>query len=613
MLSRLHDIFIGPPLPTNQSADQKLNKLRALAAFSPDALSSIAYANQEIYLGLVVAGAAGLQLAMPIGLVIIGLLLVVSLSYFQTIHGYPGGGGSYVVARSNLGSMPGLVTAAALLVDYVLNVAVSVTAGVAAIASAFPALWPHRVALALVLLLIITLANLRGMRETGTLMSIPVYLFLGTYLAMIVYGLIRLAVEGPTIPVLSSPAAIQPLTLILILHAFSTGCTALTGIESISDNVPAFRPSEPRNAGRTLIAMAVLMGVLFLGSLSLTQFMGVVAGPQETILSALAHRLLGGGVAYYIIQASTLLILAVAANTSFAGFPRVAAIVAKDGFLPRQMTNLGDRLVYSNGIMALSVVSGLLVVLFKGDSHLLIPLFAIGAFLAFTLSQAGMVVHWWHEHGPGWGLKSVINGVGALTTCVTLLVVGVSKFLQGAWLTVLIIPLIVFIFLKVRSHYQKVADELTMHGLPPSLRPAPPPRVVIPVSGVHRAMVDAVNFARSISNEVTAVYVELEPGAGENMRAHWNEWWPDVPMVVVASPYRSIVGPLVTYLDTTDEKINDGRLATIILPEFIPSHWWQNLLHNQTAWVLKATLLYHRRRGGNQRVIIDVPYRLKSN
>jgi amino acid transporter len=609
MISRLREIFIGPPLPTQQSAHEKLNKIRALAAFSPDALSSIAYANQEIYLGLVVAGAAGLNMAWPIGLVIVALLVIVSLSYFQTIQGYPSGGGSYVVARSNLGTYPGLVAGAALLIDYILNVAVSVTAGVAAIASAFPILWPYKVTIALFLLVLITLANLRGLRESGTFMSIPVYLFLGTYLLMIVYGLVRLAIEGPSAAV-AAPVAVQPLTILLILHAFSTGCTALTGIESISNGVPSFRPPEAKNAGRTLIAMALLMGALFLGSIGLTQFMGVVAGPQETILSALARRLLGSGPAYFIIQASTLLILAVAANTSFAGFPRVAAILAGDGFLPRQFTGLGDRLVFSNGILALSVVSGILVIAFKGDTHALVPLFAIGAFLAFTLSQAGMVLHWRRERGRSWAVKAGVNGVGALATGSALLVVIVSKFMQGAWITILFIPLLVFAFLKIGVHYKKVASELTLRGLPPSLKPATPLRVVMPVSGVHRAMVEAVNFACSISQDVTAVYVELEPGAGETMCATWKEWWPDVPIVVVPSPYRSIVGPLLQYLDETDEQHNDGQPAAIVLPEFIPSHWWQNLLHNQTAWLLKTALMYRRQRG-HQRVIIDIPYHLK--
>jgi amino acid transporter len=418
MINKIKYWLIGPPLPTQQLGEKRLNKIRALAAFSPDALSSIAYANQEIYLGLVIAGSAGLGLAWPIGLAIVGLLTIVALSYFQTLRGYPSGGGSYVVARDNLGTLAGLVAGSALLIDYLLTAAVSLTAGVEAIASAFPALWTHRVIVALGLLAIITLANLRGLRETGTLMSIPVYLFLLTYLPMLIYGISRLLVDGSSAPV-NAPFATHPITVFLVLRAFATGCTALTGIEAISNGVPAFQPPETKNAGKTLIVMALLMGVLFLGSIGLTQFLGIVAGPQETILSALARRLLGSGPAYLIIQISTMLILAVAANTSFAGFPRLAAILAADGFLPRQLTGLGDRLVFANGILALSVGTSVLIIIFGGDTHTLIPLFAVGVFLAFTLSQAGMVLHWQREGGKGWLWKAVINGVGAITTVVT--------------------------------------------------------------------------------------------------------------------------------------------------------------------------------------------------
>ncbi|MDO9128375.1 MAG: APC family permease [Anaerolineales bacterium] len=422
MFNTIKDLIIGSPLPTRQLGEKRLNKIRALAAFSPDALSSIAYANQEIFLGLVVAGSAGLALSWPIGLAITGLLLLVALSYFQTVHGYPTGGGSYIVARQNLGTLPGLIAASALTVDYLLNVAVSVTAGVAAIASAFPVLWSYRVALSLGLLFVITIINLRGLRETGSLMAIPVYLFLFTYIPMLAYGVIRAVIDGPGTLVAVAPPHTAPLTLFLLLHTFSTGCTALTGIEAISNGVPAFQPPEAKNAGRTLIVMAVLMGVLFLGSVGLTQYLAVVAGSQETILSALARRLLGSGPAYLLIQSCTMLILVVAANTSFAGFPRLAAILAGDGFLPRQLTSLGDRLVFTNGILILAVAGGALIFAFNGDTHALIPLFAIGAFLAFTLSQAGMVVHWWRERGKGWWLKSIVNGVGALAALVDLVV-----------------------------------------------------------------------------------------------------------------------------------------------------------------------------------------------
>ncbi len=612
MFSHIKDLIIGPALPTQASARERLNKVRALAAFSPDALASIAYANQEIYLGLIVAGSAGLSFAWPISIAIASLLAVVALSYFQTIHAYPSGGGSYIVARSNLGTLPGLTAAGALLIDYLLNAAVSLTAGVAAIASAFPSLWPYRIQIALFLLVVITLLNLRGLQETGTAMAVPVYFFIGSYVLLIVYGLIRLAIEGPsTVSTMTIPAT-QPITIFLVLHAFSTGSTALTGVEAISNGVPAFESPESKNAGRTLLIMAFLMAILFLGTNALTRFFAVTAGPQETILSALARRLVGTNFLYYVIQFATLAILTVAANTSFAGFPRLAAILARDSFLPRQLSSIGDRLGFTNGILLLSAGTAALIILFGGDSHALVPLFAIGAFLAFTLSQAGMVLHWLKEHGRNWSVKSIINGVGAVVTATTLIVVAFSKFTSGAWVTILLIPLIVVGFLRVHLHYQRVRDQLTLHGLPPSLRPVSAARVVIPISGVHRGMVNAVLFAQSISPHVTGVYVELEQGSGERVREEWNEWWPDLPLEVIPSPYRSLVGPLLEYLEKTDTEHNDGQLAVVVLPEFVTTNWWQNLLHNQTALLIKAALLYGRRRTGGERVVVDVPYHLKT-
>lgn len=611
MFTKVWHLLIGSPLPTNEAGHKRLSNIRALAAFSPDALSSIAYANQEIFLSLVVAGSAGLALSWGIGLSITALLAIVALSYFQTIHAYPSGGGSYVVARENLGTIPGLIAAAALTLDYLLTAAVSLTAGVAAIASAFPALWPYQVQIALVLLAVITLANLRGMHEMSTAIGIPVYLFLGTYLPMLGYGVIRLLQEGFGSLAATAPPALEPVTLVIVLHTFAAGCTALTGIEAISNGVPAFKPPETKNAGRTMLMMAVLMGILFIGSIGLTQFLAVIPDGQETILSALARRILGSGPAYFLIQINTLLILAVAANTSFTGFPRLAAILAQDGFLPRQLTQLGERLVFSNGIMLLMGGTAFLIVVFAGDTHALIPLFAVGVFLAFTLSQIGMVVHWWRKKGSGWVLKAVINATGALATFVALVIIGYSKFIHGAWIILVLIPLMVVGFMNIRRHYSKVAEELSMKGLPPSLRPAPPPRVVIPVSGVHRALVGAVNYARSISKDITALYVEFEPGKGEEMRKKWEKWWPDIPLVAVPSPYRSIVGPLLTFLDQIDEERNDGQLATIILPEFVPAQWWQSLLHNQTAWLLKFALLYHRRLHNLERVLIEVPFHLR--
>jgi amino acid transporter len=614
MFNKIKDMIIGPALPTQTTTHRQLNKLRALAAFSPDALASIAYANQEIYLGLIAAGALGLGYAWEIGLAITVLLILVAISYFQTIHTYPNGGGSYTVARENLGTLPGLLAASALTIDYILNAAVSLTAGVAALSSAFPSLWPYRVEVALGLLLIITLVNLRGLQETGSIMAVPVYLFLVTYLSMIAYGLIRLWISGPVAPVLASlppdASPVVPVTLLLLLHTFSTGSTALTGVEAISNGVPSFQPPQSRNAGRTLIAMAVLMGILFVGTIGLTQFLGIVAGPQETILSALARRLFNTNPIYYLVQFVTLGILTVATNTSFAGFPRLAAILARDGFMPRQFTTPGDRLSFSNGILFLSFSSAALIVIFQGDTHALIPLFAIGAFLAFTLSQSGMVVHWFKQRGGSWGLKAILNGLGALATGTTLLVVIYSKFLDGAWITLLLIPLLLAMFFRISSHYRTVHKELSMHGLPPSLKPVRPARVVIPLSGVHRGVVKAVSFAMSISSEISAVYVELEPGAGEKVRKDWQHWWPDLPFVIVASPFRSVIEPLLNYLEEYDCDSNDGQAAVVVLPEFVPGAWWQGLLHNQTAWLLKAALVYDHRKHGRERIIIDVPFLL---
>ncbi|HEX7974944.1 MAG TPA: APC family permease, partial [Anaerolineales bacterium] len=479
------------------------------------------------------------------------------------------------------------------------------------IASAFPILWSHRVLASLLILVFITLLNLRGLRETGSFMSIPVYLFLFTYLPMLAYGVVRLILDGPGNLAAVAPAATNPLTAFIAIRAFASGSTALTGIEAISNGVPAFKPPEARNAGRTLVVMALLMGTLFVGSIGLTQALAVVAGPQETILSALARRLLGSGLPYLVIQISTMLILAVAANTSFADFPRVAAILANDGFLPRQFTGLGDRLVFANGIGLLAAGTAILIVVFNGDTHLLVPLFAVGAFMAFTLSQSGMVLHWWRERGKNWKLKAIANGIGALATGVTLLVVGIGKFTEGAWITVLIIPSLVLMFLEIRIHYRRVASQLSLRGLPPSLKVHPPLRVVIPISGVHRGMMDAVLFALSISKNVTAVYIEMQPGASKDIQRDWNQWFPDVPLVVLCSPYRSIVGPLLEFLDKFDSEYHDGQMAAVVLPEFVPARWWQALMHNQTSWLIKTALLYNRRNLGYTRVIIDVPFHLK--
>ena len=611
MLHRIRTLFIGSPLPSSEMAHTRLGVFRALASFSPDALSSIAYANQEIFLGLAAAGSLGLSFTLPIGLVITSILFIVATSYYQTIQAYPSGGGSYVVAKENLGRYPGLLAGAALLLDYLLTAAVSLSAGVDALSSAFPVIGSHRVQVALLLLVIITLINLRGVKETGTILAIPVYLFVASYAILVLYGLIQIILGNPISIQNPPPESLQPLSFFLLVRAFSSGSTALTGIEAISDSVPAFKEPIAKRAGQALIIMAATMAFLFLGTLGLTQYFHIAPSGSETILSALSRGLFGNSLAYYFIQITTLAILTVAANTSFTGFPRVAAFLAKDKFLPHQFIALGDRLVFANGILILSLATGAVIVLFNGKTHALIPLFAIGAFLAFTLSQAGMVLHWKAVKGKFWEFKALLNGVGAFTTGVMLLVVGSSKFLHGAWITFLAIPILISVFLKIERHYLDIAQQLSIEKNEVKVKSYQKIRLVIPISGIHKGILDAVMYALSISDQITATYVEIEPGTGENITKKWETFFPDLPIVVIPSPYRSVIQPLLDFLDLYDEESADGMLAGIVIPEFVTATFWENMLHNQMAWLIKFTLLYRRRKLGFQRMIIDIPYHLQ--
>lgn len=612
MFSHIRHLLIGSPLPSEQSGETRLDKVRALASLSPDALASVAYANQEIFLGLVVAGAAGLAHSIDLALIISGLLVLLTLSYRQTIAAYPSGGGSYTVARENLGELPGLVSAAALLIDYVLNAAVSLTAGVAALASAFPALWPYRTPISLGLLLLITIINLRGVRETGTAMAVPVYLFLAVYLGMIAWGIGVALVDGPGSLATAAPAPLTGVTVLLLLRTFAAGATALTGVEAISNAVPVFKDPVVRNAQKTMAAMAILMGILFVGTIGLTEYLAVIPTADETILSALARRLFGSGAVYLLVQFATLLVLVVAANTSYTGFPRVVSLIAKDGFLPRQLRAVGDRLVFSNGIILLALIAGALIILFGGDTHALIPLFAVGAFLAFTLSQAGMVIHWWRERGPGWQPKAALNGLGAAATGAALIVIGASKFAGGAWIVILLIPLLIVIFRRIRNHYAEVGRQLRLGDDSPPVGRTRHPRIVMPVAGVHRGVIEALNFACSIADDVTAVYVEMDPGTADSLRERWHAAGLDTvaTLVAVPSPYRSLIGPFLDELDRMDAERDDDWPVSVLIPEFVPAKWWHFLLHNQSALPLKWALVYRRHRHGKSRAVIDVPFYL---
>ncbi len=606
----LRRLLIGNPLSTSQLIHERLSKVKALAVFSSDALSSVAYGTEEIMLALILAGSAAAGLAWPIGLAIAALMAIVAFSYYQTVHAYPGGGGSYIVAHDNLGELPGLIAAAALLTDYVLTVSVSVTAGIAALTSAAPALYPYRVELCLAAVGVIALLNLRGVRESGTIFAIPTYLFVFIMLGTVAAGFYRwvhLGLPAPQTPALQYPVR-QSLTLLLVLRAFASGCAALTGVEAISNGIPAFKPPESDNAGKTLIAMVALLITMFLGITFLTHQFGIVPNEatHETLTSQLGREVLGGrSVFYYFLQVMTMLILCLAANTSFADFPRLASILARDRYLPHQFANLGDRLVFSNGILALALVSSALIVIFGGTTTRLIPLYAIGVFMSFTLSQSGMVVRWWRRRGPHWQAKALINGFGALVTGVVFIVIGVSKFVYGAWVVVIWIPLFISFFLVVHRHYNDVARQLSLDdfGMPPPVRRH---RVIVPVGGVHRGVIAALNYARAISDDVTAVYVEIDPQETPRLLEKWRAWGDGVRLVVLPSPYRSLIGPLVEYVDKVDDKLRRDQVVTIVLPQFVPAKGWQRFMHNQTAILVHAAFLFRR-----EVMVTDVPFHLQ--
>ncbi len=608
----LRRLLIGSPLATAQLKHERLTKVKALAVFASDALSSTAYATEEILLVLILAGSGAVGLAWPIALGIATLLAIVAFSYYQTIHAYPGGGGAYIVAHDNLGQMPGLVAAAAILTDYVLTVAVSISAGVAAITSAFHALYPYRVLIGLFLIAVITILNLRGVRESGTIFAIPTYFFVTMTLGMLGVGLYRWVAAGmpPAAPPRIDYPATHPLTLFIILRAFSSGCAALTGVEAIADGVPVFKPPESKNAGQTLIAMASLLITMFLGITFLSHQFGIVPDERthETVISQLGRTAFGSGTPlYFLFQAATMLILVLAANTAFADFPRLSYFLARDRYMPNQFALLGDRLVFSNGILALALAASTLLVVFHGETTRLIPLYAVGVFLSFTLSQSGMVARRLRQRGSYWWLKALISGFGATVTAAVLIVFIVTKFIYGAWIVILWIPLFIGFFLAVHHHYRDVAAQLSLEafGSPPPVRRH---RVIVPIAGVHRAVIAALNYARSLSDDVTAVYVETDPNETPKIRRKWEEWGDGIPLVVLPSPYRSIVGPLVEYVDRIDDRRRRDQVVTIVLPQFVPAKWWHHLLHNQTAWLIHLAFLFRR-----EVMVTHVPFHLHGN
>jgi len=619
--------LIGRPLPTADAPHQTIGKTIGLAVFASDALSSTAYATQQILVILVVAGSAAFGYVFPISIAIVGLLAIVTLSYQQTIHAYPGGGGAYIVARDNLGELPAQTAGAALLTDYVLTAAVSVSAGVAQIVSAFPSLLAYRVHLAIALLLFVTVLNLRGVRESGATFAIPSYFFVLMMYLTIGLGLAK-SLLGTLGQVVSPPAfevheTLRPITAFLILHAFSNGTAALTGIEAISNGTTAFKEPRGRNAAITLVWMSVILGSLFLGISHLAGQIGAVPSEGETVISQLARTVYGGQGAFYLVTiAATTAILVLATNTAFAGFPRLSALLAIDGFLPRQLAYRGSRLVYSRGIVGLAALAVLLIVVFQASVDSLIPLYAIGVFLSFTLSQAGMARRWLKigrlapgqegvERGstlryePGWRVKMGVNAFGAVCTAVVMLVFVVTKFLEGAWIVLLLMPILVLGFAAIHRHYQDLARHLSLEqfGSPP---PARRQRVLIPISGVHRGTVSALRYAMSLSDDVTAVHVSINPEESEAVRRKWEIWGEGARLVILESPYRLFLEPLINYVEEILAQRQNNDTVTIVVPQFVAHRWWHNLLHTQTALFLRLALMFR-----HGIVITDVPYHVE--
>jgi amino acid transporter len=621
----LRSWFIGRPLSTADAAHQTIGKAVGLAVFASDALSSTAYATQEILGVIAAAGAIAYGYLFPISLAIVALLIIVTISYEQTIHAYPGGGGAYIVARDNLGELPAQTAGAALLTDYILTVSVSISAGVAQIVSAYPALFPYRVWVAVIAVLFIMLINLRGVKESGRAFAIPTYFFVVVMAITVGFGIFRyftgslgMVVDPPHF---EAGHVISMITPFILLHAFANGTTALTGVEAISNGITAFKEPRSKNAGITLIWMSVILGTLFLGLSFLTGKVHAVFSEEETVISQLARTIYDGrGILYLLLISGTTVILIMAANTAFADFPRLGALHAGDGFLPRQLTYRGSRLVYSRGIMALAIISSILIIIFQASVTRLIPLYAIGVFLSFTLSQAGMARRWWKighlkegeeivepgstlKYERGWQYRLTINSFGAICTAVVMVVFAATKFSEGAWVVLILTPVLVTIFFSIHHHYKRLAKKLSLDNfvvMPPHISRH---RVIMPVSGVHQGTLAALRYARRLSDDVTAVHVSIEPAEAEKVRQKWETWGEGVRMVMLASPYRLFLEPLLEYIVDIIRQRQPSETITIVVPEFIAENRVTAALHTNTADLLRSQL---KRQPGI--VIINVPY-----
>ncbi len=611
--ARIRKVAIGRPLASEEEAGERLSKKKALAIFSSDAISSSAYATEEILRVLLLAGAgAALAFSLEVAIAISVLLAVVALSYRQVCRAYPSGGGAYSVSKENLGALASLIAAAALLIDYVMTVAVSTASAVAQAYSVIPGLYDIRIEIAVVAIALITAANLRGLRESGNIFAIPTYLFLGLALTMIGIGIVNV-ISGQAVDIVQADAVetgSESLGIFLLLKAFAGGSVALTGTEAIANGVPAFQPPESKNAGNTMLAMAILLAVLFIGITFISDAYGILPTEEggRTVVALVSSTIFGdGSPLYYLFQACTALILFLAANTSFNAFPRLSALLAIDGYLPRQFALRGDRLAFSYGIVILAAVAAALLIFFGGDTHALIPLYSVGVFVCFTLSQIGMVRHWHRHRESGWWFRATINGLGAAMTAVVLVVVTTVKFTDGAYLVVILIPLLVAMMLFIHRQYDASRRELTVRDDVVFAPPQREERAVVPIPGVNRAVIQAVNVARSVADDVRAVFITENAEDGIAVREQWERQVPGVPLVVVESPYRALTGPLEAYLDVLDSAWPPDKAAPItfvVLPEYVARRWWERLLYNQSVKRLRSSLL-----GRPHTVVVNVPYR----
>lgn len=622
---KLQTWLIGRPLATADAPHQTIGKLVGLAVFSSDAMSSVAYGPQELMLILAVAGAGALHLALPLVVGIAVLLIILTFSYEQTIHAYTNGGGAYIVARDNLGELPAQVAGAALLTDYILTVAVSISSGVAQLVSAYPGLNSFRVLIAVGLIFFVTIINLRGVKESGITFAIPTYFFLVLMLITVVAGFARyfsgtlgIVVEPP----LLEHEYLQPVTIFLLLKAFANGTTSLTGVEAITNGITAFKEPRAKNAGKTLLLMSGILGVLLLSITFLSTKVGTIPSDSETIVSQLARTIYGSrGILYLLVISSTTIILIMAANTAFADFPRLGALHAADGFLPRQLTFRGSRLVYSSGIVLLAVTASLLVIAFRARVTGLIPLYAIGVFLSFTLSQAGMARRWWKaghlkpgdevvesgstlRYDKGWVHKMVINGFGAFCTSIVAIIFAVTKFIDGAWIIIILVPLLVTIFFQIHRHYKKMARQLSLEN-PHTSRMITRNRVIMPISGVHNGTLAGLQFAKSLSDDVTVVHVSIDPAETAKVKSKWERWGEGYRLVILDSPYRLFLEPLLAYIEKISLILAPNEIITLVVPQFVPRHWWVNFLHMRAAETLRKALLHSKKI-----VITEVPYQV---